>query len=381
MTIYIIIAVCLTLFYVFLMGRYYEGFKAMPIWNVPKNHQFSTKISILIPARNEEKYIIPCIESILKNNYPAGLLEIIVINDHSTDKTAELVENLNHPNVKIIHLADHIKHRKVQSFKKKGIEIAIAESKGDLIITTDGDCVVNEKWLSLLVSYYEVHQPKFIAAPVNFYQEYSRFEKFQSLDFAGMIALTGAGIYRRFMNMCNGANLAYEKKVFYEVNGFVGIDKKASGDDMMLLQKVVKKYPDRIGFVKNKNACTYTTAKSDLKSFYHQRVRWASKSTSYDEFQVTVFLGLVWLFCLSIPISAGLAFIFGIKMLYLAIAQFIIKCIIDYVYLGMVSRFFDRSDLMKTFLNSAFYHLIYIIVIGALGNLVKRYEWKGRRVE
>lgn len=363
------------------MARYYEGFVALPSWNLPKNPIFSTPITVIIPVRNEENYIIPCLESILDNDFPLELLQIIVINDHSTDQTVARIEAFNHSTVKLLHLAEFIEANETQSFKKKGIEIAISQASGDLILTTDGDCVVSPDWLPLMVSYYEKNRPKFIAAPVNFHQENSNFEKFQSIDFAGMIVLTGAGIHRKLMNMCNGANLAYEKKVFYEVNGFAGIDDKASGDDMMLMQKVARKYPNQIGFLKNKAATTFTFAKPDWKSFYQQRIRWASKSTSYDEWQVTLYLGLIWLFCLSIPITAFLSLFFGVQFLWYALAQFLIKNIVDYFYLRMSCRFFEREDLMKTFWSASIYHLIYIILIGALGNLVKKYEWKGRAVQ
>ncbi len=363
------------------MSRYYEGFTSLPSWNLPKNHNFSTPITIIIPVRNEENYIIPCLKSIINNDFPSDLLEIIVINDHSTDQTVKRIEAFNHPCVKLLHLAEFIQPNETQSFKKKGIEIAINQASGDLILTTDGDCVVSKNWLPLMVSYYEINRPKFIAAPVNFHQETTAFEKFQSIDFAGMIVLTGAGIHRKLMNMCNGANLAYEKRVFYEVNGFVGIDDKASGDDMMLMQKVAKKYPSRIGFLKNKAATTFTFAKPDWQSFYQQRIRWASKSTSYDEWQVTLYLGLIWLFCLSIPTTAFLGLFFGTKMLWYALAQFLIKNVIDYFYLRMSCRFFGREDLMKSFWSASIYHLIYIIAIGALSNFVKKYEWKGREVK
>lgn len=45
--------------------------------------------------------------------------------------------------------------------------------------------------------------------------------------------------------MCNGANLAYERKAFNEVNGFAGVDHIASGDDMLLMHKIGKQYPER----------------------------------------------------------------------------------------------------------------------------------------
>ena len=59
-------------------------------------------------------------------------------------------------------------------------------------------------------------------------------------------------------NMCNGANLAYEKKVFYEVGGFEGIDKIASGDDMLLMHKIQKIYPDKIGYLKSADVIVKT---------------------------------------------------------------------------------------------------------------------------
>ena len=110
------------------------------------------------------------------------------------------------------------------------------------------------------------------------------------------MGVTGAGIYGRFMNMCNGANLAYEKRAFYAVEGFNGIDKIASGDDMLLLQKMAKHFPNQVGFLKNKNATVLTNAKPDLKSFYQQRIRWASKSGNYQELQILFILALVFFF-------------------------------------------------------------------------------------
>ncbi len=363
------------------MSRYYEGWISMPEWQIPLNHSFKTKVSIIIPARNEEKYIVNCIQSITRQDFPKDLYEIIIVNDFSTDKTVELIEQLNDKNVKLLHLADFINPDEEQSFKKKGIETAIEQAIGTLILTTDGDCEVGEEWLPLMVSYYEVKRPKFIAAPVNFYKEKSNFERFQSLDFIGMIVLTGAGIHRKLMHMCNGANLAYEKSVFFEVGGFDGVDEMASGDDMMILQKIVAKYPNDIGFLKNTKATTFTEAKPDFKSFYQQRLRWATKSKTYKEFKMVFYLGMVWLFCVSIPLTVLAALFFGKMMLWFALGQFLLKAIVDFFYLRMSSRYFNRGDLMRSFLYSSVAHLIYIILVGALGNLVKTYEWKGRKVK
>lgn len=364
------------------MLRYYLNWKSLPIWKTPIDFVPQTKVTILIPARNEAENIQVCIQSILDQKFPLHLFEIIVIDDHSEDETAELIQQFKAPNIRVLFLKDFIKNRKeLQSFKKKAIETGIEHSTGNLIITTDGDCIVPENWLNHLVSFYEKGKYKFIAAPVNFHKEDSLFEKFQSLDFIGMMGVTGAGIYGRFMNMCNGANLAYEKEAFYTIDGFNGIDKIASGDDMLLLQKMAKQFPNQIGFLKNKNATVLTKAKPDLKSFSQQRVRWASKTGNYQEFQITFILALVFFFCVSIVFNFFLLPFFFQKIGWIFLTQILIKSTVDFFYLNHLSTFFQRNDLMKIFFPSQIFHIIYIFVIGFLANLVKEYSWKGRTVK
>lgn len=352
----------------------------MPEWTLPEGFTPHTRVSVLIPARNEEENILPCVHSILEQIYPAELLEIIVIDDHSDDNTAAVVENLRHPQVRVLKLSDFPIDPKRQSFKKMAIETGIAQAKGELIVTTDADCSAGPIWLSLLVSLYETKRPKFIAAPVNFYREKNLLQRFQSLDFLGMMAVTGAGIYRRFMHMCNGANLAYEKSAFYEVNGFQGIDHLASGDDMLLMQKIAQRYPDRIAYLKNRQATVFTEAKPDWRSFLQQRIRWATKSSQYREWQVIAILSVVFFFCCNIVLTLLLSpffpYCFG-----LFCAQFLLKGAADYVFLGTMCRYFDKKDLMSSFLPSLFLHIAYIVGVGFLGNVVKQYEWKGRKVK
>ena len=377
---YFYISILLGVAYILIMLRYIIGWNTIPLWEIPSSFNPSTKVSVLIPARNESDNIQQCISSILLQKYPNHLFEIIVIDDHSTDDTAALVQGFQESNVKVLFLKDYVKNRNdLKSFKKKAIEIAISKASGNLIVTTDADCIVPSDWLNLIVSFYEKNQYKFIAAPVNFHNENSLFEKFQSLDFLGMMGVTGAGIYKRFMNMCNGANLAYEKNAFYEVNGFEGIDEIASGDDMLLMQKMAKQFPNKIAFLKNQKATVLTKAMPDLKSFTQQRIRWASKSGSYQEFQILIILALVFFFCVSIVINFFLLFFFK-EILWIFLIQFFIKLIIDFFFLNQMCVFFKRKDLMKIFVPAQIFHIIYIAVIGFLGNVKKEYNWKGRKV-
>ncbi len=381
MTAYWSIAILLTLSYIFIISRYLEGWQALPTFQAPKNFSPSTPLSIIIPARNEAANITACLNSIFSQNYPEGLFEVIVIDDHSTDDTPLLVERMSRPNLHLIRLADHLKESPNTAYKKKAIELAINQAKGQLILTTDADCITRPQWLYLMTAYYEQYRPKFIAAPVNFHKEQNIFQAFQSLDFIGMMGVTGAGIHRGFMHMCNGANLAYEKAAFVEVGGFEGIDKMASGDDMLLMQKIARRYPGQLGFLKQAGACVLTPAAANLRAFVQQRIRWASKSKAYSEWKITFILALVFFLCCNILFGFLLLPILGWGIIWPIALQLVVKSIMDYLFLSRLAAFFNRNDLMRIFIPAQALHLLYIACIGTLGNLLSQYEWKGRQTQ
>lgn len=370
--------------YLFIISKYIRAWRALPEWQVPSGFFPEKKITVIVPARNEEADILACLESLVSQNYPPELFEAIVVDDHSTDSTARLVRLFcqKNKNVKLLSLADFIQPGETQSFKKKAIETAIQHAEGELIATTDADCVVPPNWLRLLASFCgrPILSRIFVAAPVNFFREKNILEKFQSLDFIGMMGVTGAGIHLAWMNMCNGANLAYSKAAFYAVGGFSGIDHLASGDDILLLQKMAAQFPGQVGFLKNPEAVVHTRAKPDLKSFFSQRLRWATKSASYRERPVTLILAVVLFLCLLMMGSALAGLFLGWQWLSLSLGLFLAKTVADYFFLREMTGYFGRRDLMRYFFASQILHTIYIVAVGVFSNLKKRYTWKGRTV-
>ncbi len=372
-------SIVLSLFYIYIIWRYIIEWDKIDLFKIPSNYAPSTFVSIIIPARNEAENIQKCLSSILQQTYPSELFEVIVIDDHSEDETVQIVKGIENQQLKLLRAADYTKGDELHSFKKKAVEIGVSNAKGQLIVTTDADCIVGQNWLKTITSFYETKKSKFIASPVNFFGEKNLFERFQSLDFLGMMGVTGGGIQGNLMNMCNGANLAYEKKVFEEVNGFDGINHLASGDDMLLMQKVAQRYPNGIGFLKNKDVVVYTQAQPTLKSFFNQRIRWASKTAAYKEWKVNFILVMVFLFCCNIILSLFLIPVFGFIMFLVFALQLLIKIIMDYFFLGKMTAFFNRKDLMSSFLPAQFLHIVYIVTIGFLSVFVKKYIWKGRK--
>lgn len=370
----------LTALYVLLMLMYAKGWRLQDDFIVDTDFVPATKISIIIPARNEAQNITACIQSILNNDYPAGLFEIIVIDDHSTDNTFEKVKNFGLENVLCLRLADVLKeNERVNAYKKKAIETGIAQSSGNLIITTDADCILPEAWLKNIAAVFQKQLPVMIAGPVSFFSDNRIVSIFQSLDFMSLQGITGAAHRLRLGNMSNGANLAFSKSAFYEVNGYEGVDHLASGDDYLLMMKMQKRFPGKIAYLKSESAIAKTAPQPNWKSFLNQRIRWASKSGKYDDKKLTGILSLVYLFNFSffILLIAGFwnpffwLLFFGILF---------IKIAVEIYFLIPVAEFYDKRKELLWFPFLQPLHIAYIIAAGFLG-FVGAYQWKGRKVK
>ena len=240
--------------------------------------------------------------------------------------------------------------------------------------------------METIAAFYEKYKPAFIAAPVSYWPSLLeeglgvRFLKiFQSLDFMTLQGITGASVYKKFHSMCNGANLAYEKKAFYEVGGFTGIDNIASGDDMLLMHKIFERYPERVCFLKSQEAIVKTNPAGTLKEFLNQRIRWASKADKYSDKKITSVLLLVYLFNVWI-LMLGILSIFYSYLFHWFAAVIIGKTITEIFFLYPVAKFFKKRKLLWWFPLAQPFHILYTIVAGWLGKFGS-YKWKERKVK
>jgi len=341
-----------------------------------------TTITVLIPVRNEENNITACLESLSRQTYPMTLFQVIIIDDHSTDGTWPLLQSLRFPDMQTqyLQLADTAPDT-VKAHKKFAIERGVHQARGELIVTTDADCSFHPDWLTTLAGFYEATGAKFIAAPVKIGEgtrSATFLAIFQTLDFVTLQGITGAAVHRKFHSMCNGANLAYQRSAFLEVDGFRDIDDIPSGDDMFLMHKIYKKYPSQVFFCKSRQAIVTTRPETHWKGFVHQRIRWASKADRYDDKRIFRVLLLVYVINLLFLILLAAAF-WNSWYLYILLALLLVKTIVEFPFVGSVSRFFGQQRLMVYFPLLQPFHIIYTIVIGWLGKFGS-YQWKERKI-
>ncbi len=375
----LLFALLILLPYGFLILSYRKWLLKLNIFT-PRNPTSSFQsFSIIIPARNEDKNIGNCLSSILQNKYPSSNYEIIVIDDFSTDETASIVQRFatKHSNIRIIQLKD-ILHEHVNSYKKKAIEIAISKASFNWIITTDADCTAGAGWLNLFNEFIQDHNPVFIAAPVAFTHTGGFLSLFQLLDFISLQGITAASVSAGFHSMCNGANLAYKKESFFAVDGFKNLDDIASGDDMLLMNKIKKAFPGKIAYLYNPESIIYTSPMKTWKDFLNQRIRWASKATHYEDKKI--FFVLLWVYFLNVFLLAILfASFFITGLIWYWIVMIVFKTFVELLFMYPAAKFFNQQKQLWWFPLMQPFHIVYTVVSGLFGSM-GTYNWKGRKV-
>ncbi|RYG50473.1 MAG: glycosyltransferase [Chitinophagaceae bacterium] len=364
--------ISLLILYSLLIFYYWRSWKAIPGYQCKTPQQLSS-ISVIIPARNEENNIGNLLDAITKQTLTQSLFEVIVIDDHSTDKTAAIAKQ--YPGVSVVSLDDS----PINSYKKKAIEKGIEIARGELIVTTDADCIPPPAWLGTIAAFHAETGAGFIVSPVDIANGRAIVEHFQAIDFMVLQGITAGSVFTHFHAMCNGANLAYEKKLFIEVGGFSGIDHIASGDDMLLMQKVATKCPGKIRYLKSEEAIVKTLPAPTWSAFFNQRIRWASKATVFEGKKIFLVLLLVYAFNLSFLVVFAAA-IFNSSYWPVLIGGLIVKTLVELPFVISLSAFFRKQSAIIPFILFQPVHILYIIISGLFGQF-GQYEWKGRKVK
>ena len=362
-----IVLFLVVLIYVFSIGPLIYGFTKVNMIDYIGLKPI-TKFTIIVPFRNENENLPVLLDSLSKLNYPAQLFEVFLVDDGSDERYE--VGNTTYK----VHIINN--KRVSNSPKKDAITTAMTYVTTDWVITTDADCVVPENWLLTLDNYIQLHNVSMIAGAVTYSCNNSFLYHFQQLDLASLQGATigSFGINKGFI--CNGANFAYTKSLFKALDGFEGNNKIASGDDVFLLQKAKSKFPEKVHYLKSKNTIVTTKPLNDWTSLFYQRVRWASKTSSYrsafgKSLGLIVFAGN-----LAVFIAFGLSLTGFIMFKYLLLL-FLLKFITDSILIYQSNNFLSPKKIRYLVLSSLLYPFFSVSV--ALYSLLGNYEWKGRR--
>lgn len=322
--------------------------------------------TVVVAARNEEENILDCLTSLDNLIYPEGKLNVIVVDDYSTDETNRVTREF---------IKDKPKFRLIQPVRQFGklkgkanaLANAISIAKGEIILTTDADCVVSPTWAKTLASYYTDG----VAMVMGFTNQTNTrlFEGMQAVDSIFLLAAASGSMNLNYPISCIGNNMSYKKSVYEEVGGYASIPFSVTEDFMLLkafqkLKKYKLIYPlDPEGLVTSK-AC------KDLKTLYRQRKRWGVGGLDAGAVEFAVMTN-GWLANMGMVLAP---FFFSQGVL----AIWFFKLFVDYFFLKNVHRNLKLEMKLKDFIAFQVYYTIYVIVLPFVAGFSKKVVWKDR---
>jgi len=331
-----------------------------------KSSKTHPSVSVVVAARNEEGHVPHLINDLISQEYPLDKLEVIIVNDRSTDDTAAILNDAsdNYAFIKVITINQVSKS---MTPKKNALAKGIEAAVGEVIVLTDADCRVGKLWVSSMA--YSVMSKESISigfSEIN-QQHESFFDRYQKIDFLSIIiANAGFAGWGLFWSG-TGQNLAFLKRDFDKIGGFEKVQDKISGDDMYLVQSISKLKPAILHI--DPNSFVKTSAMKSVNDFFNQRIRWSSnaKLTLRNKPLFFGFLLTTMIFNLlimgSLLIGNAWVGLMAIKIVFDGLA----------IFLG--SKLFNRAMDLPAYCLWAILQPLYIPLIGFLG-IKGKFTWK-----
>jgi cellulose synthase/poly-beta-1,6-N-acetylglucosamine synthase-like glycosyltransferase len=330
--------------------------------------------SIIIPARNESTHIRYCLEAIQQGNYPEASYEIIIIDDHSTDNTAEIVFALEYTNVRCVTLPEGV------TGKKAGITLGVSMAQFPYILCTDADSLPGNNWIRSHAYMYSIQELNVATGMVMPLKGHTVLDHFQWMDFAATMAITAAGIQSKHWFLGNGANFSFTKAFFQQVGGFADNMHIASGDDIFLIHKASEADQSKIAFVKSITGLVLTQPMQSWRALLEQRKRWATKALKTKDQRVSTIQGFV--FLMSVLIVAGITFggLISLSILIWTLVALVVKMLVDYIFLKKMAHYYQQKVAVSFFIPAFFVYLLHILYSGWQAIFPGNYKWKNREL-
>ncbi|MDZ7265068.1 MAG: glycosyltransferase [candidate division KSB1 bacterium] len=339
------------------------------------------RVSVVVAARNEAQNIGNLLTELQQQTYPAEWYEVIIVDDGSEDRTAEIVDQFARRDARIRLIQVQPDQTPGLIAKKKALNQGIQQSTGEIILSTDADCHVQPTWIETMVSYFTDE----VGFVVGFSQlgnpgyRYSLFEGLQAVDFLSLMAAAQGCTNFDFPLAASGQNLAYRKEAFLSVGGFEKVKNRVSGDDVLLLQLVRKYTPWKIRFASAHSGFNWTKPEKTLRAFLNQRKRWASNGAFQMRLNIIFFMFIFVTFLMNIIAFVGAPIYFWFThSLLVPLIILGAKFLIEFLLTFKGALVYQRTDLLKYFPLWMVLQMPYVIFTGLMGSL-GRFIWKERR--
>lgn len=361
-----LIAICYATIMILFLKGWHTLSKSKKTRNLPEKN-----LSVLIAFRNEEANILTLITALRKQEYPEDKLEIILVDDHSTDHSLEISKNAGKelPNFQIISLPDNLHG------KKAAIRFGLSHVKGEILLLSDADCLPPPSWCRTMLNSFYDKETGLVLGPVILAPALTTFQKIQQLDYMSML-VSGAGsvgIGKEILAF--GPNMAVRTSLYQSMIQGIRND-IPSGDDMFVLERAKLNNNIRIKFAKDEAAIVSSPPASSFNNFWNQRKRWVSKSGNYHDRDIIIVSIMVYLMNFTIFLSLILA-ISSLLPWWVFLIMIGTKTLFEYPLIREGAKFFKIRNAGWSFLLTQMFYFIYIVLVLPAG-ILAGYNWKNR---
>lgn len=330
------------------------------------NENFEPTVTIIVAARNEENNIRNCLNSLVQIDYPKEKLEIIIVDDYSTDRTGEIIDEFTDrfSFVKKVIPTERIIPK---PGKTNAIVNGIRNSKGEIIFTTDADCVVQPTWIKTQLKYFT--DDVGVVTGFTLQKSYSQFTGMQNLDWVYLLTVAAGTINLGLPLSCIGNNMAYKRDAYNWVGGYENI-KFSVTEDFALLHKIHKHTNYNVVFPTEPDGINISEPCPDWKTLYRQKHRWGVGGLDAPLIGfVIMFWGWLSHFLILLQIFWGTTLTLSLTLL---------KFFSDFIFLFIPLKKFKMVEQLKYFFAFEIYFILYVLVLPIVVLLDKKVIWKER---
>ncbi|MDI6766454.1 MAG: glycosyltransferase [Bacteroidota bacterium] len=333
-----------------------------------KIFSYLPKVSIIVAARNEEKVIGDCLTTLAEINYPTDKLEIIVVNDGSTDRTMDIIQRFAEQYQNIYSVVSVPGDGNLRG-KTNAVAQGIAASSGDILMFTDADCRVPPTWVKETVKYFD--QETGIVGGFTLLDSQRLFEGMQTLDWLFLFEIASGAAGWKVPLTVVGNNLAVRRSAYLATGGYAEIPFSVT-EDYALVQAICRRTGYRVKFPMNIDTLVRSKACPTWESLYRQKQRWGVGGLDMVFYGIAI-MSISWitkiLMLISVPfIDTSIWFLIFLSM-NVAEMLFLLKSL----------KCFRAIKQLQYFPAFAIYLFIYGLLIPFIAYFSSNVVWKERK--
>lgn len=230
------------------------------------------RVSVIVPARNEAANIGTCIASLLASDYPQEKLEIIIVDDRSTDSTASIIDAIarEHSCVRALHRSEQ---HAVDNLRGKpgALQYGIERATGEFILLTDADCRVQPQWIRTMTEPFRDDRVGMVCSFTTV-RRGDLFALIQDIEWLYTSSMAQSANANCQPLGCFGNNMAVRSSSFHDIGGYSAISFSVT-EDLALLQ-AMGRHGYRVSFICDLCSRVETEPCPTLFEYLRQKQRW-----------------------------------------------------------------------------------------------------------